>query len=201
MNNTTIEATTFPERLKEITSQSHKNLESLPVSVSIVSPSVTKEEYTHYLSLMHDVVKDAEENIFPQLEGVINGVSERNKTHLLENDLAALGYPKKDFKKPLSVVKDKFSDAFALGVMYVIEGSTLGGRFILKNINEALGYSAEDGAQYFAGYGNATGSHWKSFMNQMTQYEESSKNDTEIIAGANFAFDAINKHFTENTPK
>jgi heme oxygenase len=186
MNNTTIEATTFPERLKEITSQSHKNLESLPVSVSIVSPSVTKEEYTHYLSLMHDVVKDAEENIFPQLEGVINGVSERNKTHLLENDLAALGYPKKDFKKPLSVVKDKFSDAFALGVMYVIE---------------ALGYSAEDGAQYFAGYGNATGSHWKSFMNQMTQYEESSKNDTEIIAGANFAFDAINKHFTENTPK
>lgn len=201
MNNTTIEAATFPERLKEITSQSHKNLESLPVSVSIVSPNVTKEEYIHYLNLMHDVVKDAEENIFPQLEGIINGISERNKAHLLENDFTALGYTKEDSKKPLTGVRHEFSNAFALGIMYVIEGSTLGGRFILKNINEALGYSAEHGAEYFAGYGNATGSHWKSFMNQMTQYEESTKNDTEIIAGANFAFDAIKKHFTENTPK
>lgn len=201
MNNSPVEDINFPERLKRITSEAHVNLEKLPISVSIVSPDVTKEQYAHYLNLMHDVVKDAEENIFGKLDGIIDNIPERKKSHLLEKDLEVLGYQKESYLTPISAELKNISIPFALGVMYVIEGSTLGGRFILKNINNTLGYLENEGASYFAGYGNTTGSQWKNFMSQLARYEAETKNDVEIIEGANFAFNAINRHFTANTPK
>jgi len=200
MNYNSIEAETFLDRLRNITSQSHKSLEELPVSLSIVNPAVTQEEYAHYLWLMHDVVKDAETNIFPALTGIIPDLKERSKFRHLEDDLKILRESKSTYDTPLSN-EEKFSIPFALGIMYVIEGSTLGGRFILKNITEALGYDAQQGAKYFAGYGNATGSRWKNFLNHMVQYQEQQECEDEIIAGANFAFTRINEHFTQNTPQ
>ena len=127
-------------------------------------------------------------------------VADRHKAYMIENDLQSIGMNKNQTHKPLSAI-GIITPAFALGIMYVMEGSTLGGRFILKNINEALGYTGETGAQYFAGYGNATGSRWKNFINQMAQYEEENNNGEEIIDGANYAFDTINKYFFENTPQ
>ena len=198
-SNNAIDAATFLDRLRSTTSQSHTNLEKLPLSLSIVNPAVTEKEYAHYLSLMHDLVKDAEVNIFPLLSDIVPDLGQRNKALIIEKDLNILGQSKSDYSRPLSVEAVGSTPAFALGIMYVIEGSTLGGRFILKNITEALGHTAEHGAAYFAGYGNATGSRWKSFLNMMVQYEEEHGREDDIIAGANYAFDAIHNHFTKNT--
>lgn len=200
MNNTA-PTVTFLENLRSATAQSHTSLEKLPVSESIINPEVTKEQYTLYLSLMQDVVKDAEENIFPLLKNVVTDLKERNKNHLLSNDLTVLGYHKKEEIKPLSAALNNHSVAFALGIMYVIEGSSLGGRVILKNITDALGYTPENGASYFGGYGNKTGSHWKNFLAALTLFEAENNCAEDIIAGADFAFNAINLHFTKNTSK
>lgn len=201
MNDNAIEAETFLERLKKNTSQSHTHLENLPVSLSIVNPAVTKQEYAHYLMLMHDIVKDAEENIFPVLQNIIPDINERAKAQSIENDLSTLGINIAGFKKPLSSKLTNTSAAFVMGIMYVIEGSTLGGRYILKNITEALGYTANEGAEYFAGYGNATGSNWKSFLNLLVKFEKDYNCEEEIVNGATFAFDQITRHFTENSPQ
>lgn len=201
MNEHAIEAETFLDRLKKYTSHSHTNLENLPVSLSIVNPAVTKKEYAQYLTLMYDVIKDAEQNIFPALQNIVTDLSERGKSAYIENDLKTLGVDKQGYQKPLSSGNNNFSAAFAMGIMYVIEGSTLGGRFILRNISEALGYGPDNGAQYFAGYGNATGSRWKNFLNILVQYEKESNYEKEIIDGAAFAFKEITRHFTENSPQ
>jgi heme oxygenase len=198
INVNAIDTETFLDRLRNITAQSHKNLENLPVSLSMVNPAVTVNEYAHYLNLMHDVVKDAEENIFPHLKDIMPDLEERRKSQLLENDLVTLGISKTNYKKNLSTSLPVSSTAFAMGIMYVTEGSTLGGRYILKNISEALGLDANKGAQYFAGYGNATGSKWKNFLNILIEFEDENNNEDEIIAGAVFAFDRISIHFTEN---
>lgn len=58
----------FLDKLRQATAQSHTDLESLPLSTVIVNPDVTNAEYAAYLTLMHDVVADTEENIFPLLE-------------------------------------------------------------------------------------------------------------------------------------
>jgi heme oxygenase len=191
----------FLENLRSATASSHSGLEALPVSVSIMNPSVTNSEYALYLNLMHDVVKDAEESIFPIIYKSITGLDIYPKAQFIEADLKTLGFVKDSFLQPLSQNLDvtAITPAFAFGIMYVIEGSSLGGRVILKNISNALGHNAESGASYFSGYGAQTGSHWKAFLNALTEYESMNNCQDEIIAGANFAFDAINLHFTANS--
>ena len=195
MNNELTATETFLERLRAKTSVAHTNLEQLAVSVSIVNPNVTNDQYVHYLNLMHDVVKQAEEEIFPALTAFVSDLNERNKTFLLEEDLKVLGFSKTKSQKPFENA-DSMSPAFAMGVLYVIEGSSLGGRVILKNIHTALGHTEEKGASYFAGYGNQTGSKWKSFLNALTTYEAQTNNEEEIIAGAEYAFTTIGRHFS-----
>lgn len=186
---------TFLDRLRKSTAVPHTQLEELPVSKSIMKPDVSPAEYITYLSLMHDVVKDAETNVFPALSAIVTDMEERNKTILIENDLKGLGHSKSGYKTLFENVQD-YSNAFKLGIFYVIEGSSLGGRVILKNISAVLGYDETNGASYFSGYGNQTGSHWKSFLSTLVQYEDENNAEDEIIAGADFAFRTIAKHFT-----
>ena len=192
-----ITTTSFLENLRSKTNDSHKKLENLPVSASILSQNLTVDGYLHYLHLMHDVHVQTENVVFPILSDLIPDLEQRRKTALLENDIDAMGTSKKDSK---IVFKNAaaFSVACALGVMYTVEGSSLGGRFILKNINAVLGYDENHGAKYFAGYGNHTGSYWKNFLNILTGFEQQTGSDEEIIAGAQFAFDAIYDHFEQN---
>lgn len=187
---------TFLENLRSATAQSHTNLEALPISASIMNPEVTNAEYALYLNLMHDVVKDAEKNIFPAISEIVTDLNDRNKTHLLEQDLKSLGVVKDRDIKPLSESLSAPSKGFAMGIFYVIEGSSLGGRVILKNINTVLGHDIENGAAYFGGYGGQTGSYWKNFLSMLTQYEAENNNADEIIAGADYAFNAISRHFS-----
>jgi len=186
---------TFLDQLRANTANSHKNLESLAVSVSITSPNVTTEAYARYLQLMHDVIGDTEENIFPLLQNIFPDLEERRKLQWINADLAFLNHVRTTATFPFSKSSKTFSVPFAVGILYVVEGSSLGGRFILKNLQSALGYE-ENGVSYFNGYGNKTGSSWKNFLNILTEYEEENGNSDEIIAGADFAFQAIHKHFS-----
>jgi heme oxygenase len=83
--------------------------------------------------------------------------------------------------------------------MYVIEGSTLGGRIILKHIHTALGLDENKGASFFAGYGAETGIRWKKIMNIMSGYAVANKCEDEVIAGACHAFESIDKYFALNS--
>jgi len=184
----------FLDQLRADTADSHKNLEKLPLSMSIMSPTVSAEAYALYLNRMHDVVKNTEETIFPLLQNIFPDLEERRKLQLINADLSFLNAPKTEFKSPFTL-SEKISVPFAIGILYVVEGSSLGGRFILKNLQTALGYDQE-GVSYFNGYGNKTGSSWKHFLNVLTAYEEQNNVGDEIIAGADFAFQAIHSHFS-----
>ncbi len=188
---------TFLNNLRTKTAASHKGLEALPISKLIVDPKITVEEYALYLNLMHDVVQNLEEDIYPILSDLIADLSERKKAQLILEDLKHMGIQKKQTVAPFKDASE-ISVAFAMGMMYVVEGSTLGGRFILKNIQDSLGFDEEKGASYFAGYGNKTGSFWKKYLNSLTDFESENNSEAEIIAGADYAFQIIGKHLSEN---
>lgn len=185
----------FLHQLRQQTAQSHRGLESLPVSASITSPEVTKHQYAHYLSLMRDIIESFETRVFPLLVGIVPDLDARKKLAYLDADLTALDYTKtRDF----SIFGSDYSLPFAIGMMYTIEGSTLGGRYIIKNIESVLDYDENHGARYFAGYGNKSGSYWKNFINSLTAYEAETDSADEIIAGADFAFKTIHNHFQQD---
>ncbi|WP_269236194.1 biliverdin-producing heme oxygenase [Flavobacterium flavigenum] len=193
-NSIPLVSSVFLSDLKNQTSDSHRKLESLPISASILSPEMKKSDYIDYLSLMYDVHKSTENVIFPLLPEIITDLDQRRKSHLIEEDLAFLQYNKTGSNDIFNT--SKITIPFALGILYVIEGSSLGGRFILKNISKIPGLENNQGTHYFQGYGDKTGTFWKNFLGFLSEYEENYKCGNTIIEGAIYGFDSIYNHFT-----
>lgn len=192
-NLTSFTPSAFIGELKNQTSFSHKKLEKLSISASILSPEMKVSDYIKYLSLMQDVHKNTEELVFPLLSKIVTDLDKRKKSHLIEADFNFLHYNKTNFNPVFNV--NEVTVPFALGILYVVEGSTLGGRFILKNISTISGLDNEQGTSYFQGYGDNTGSYWKTFLGYLSKYEEEHNCGNTIIEGAIYAFDSIYNHF------
>ena len=189
----------FLQNLRNRTAQQHSLLEQNPASKNLLSAQVTASDYAAYLSLLYGFVKGFEENIFPLLQHHITDIEERRKTHLLIADLNMLGID----ETGIAVKPDHFfaevyhSNASALGGMYVIEGSVLGGAFIYKHLQATLGIEAIAGkATYFAVYGSETGSRWKNFLQAFCL--ASSGMEEEVIKSAAQTFSILH-HWFDNT--
>ncbi|WP_163397576.1 biliverdin-producing heme oxygenase [Flavobacterium fluviatile] len=192
-NLTSLVPSAFLNDLKNKTSDSHRKLESLPISASILSPQMKISDYTKYLSLMYDVHKNTENVIFPLLSEIITDLDKRKKSHLIQEDFNYLQYNKTN--SGVVFRNKEITIPFALGILYVIEGSTLGGRFILKNISKINGLDKGQGTLYFEGYGDKTSVFWKNMLGYLAEYEENYNCGNKIIDGAIFAYESIFNHF------
>lgn len=185
----------FTKRLKEHTAGAHRELEDLQLSKTILDSNLNREDYLLYLDLMHDVHLEIEKCVFPILRSEIPDLNQRSKIHLLENDFTVLEFKKKSNRELVGFWKEEYSTSFALGMLYVLEGSTLGGRIIYSHVKKSLGIDEYSGASYFSGYSDQTGLFWKSFIAELTAYELRTGEEKEIISGANHAFSQIKQHF------
>lgn len=89
-------------------------------------------------------------------------IAQRRTSLLLLNDLHALG--ELSSRIPLcESLPDITNKASAFGALYVLEGSTLGGRMIARMLQKKLPLSP-DSLQFFNGYGEATGAYWTRFL-------------------------------------
>ena len=90
-------------------------------------------------------------------------LSERSRSALILDDLATLGWSSREVESiPLcSELPETASLDQALGCLYVLEGSTLGGSIICRAVQQRLGPSP--GRSFFAGYGDRTGTMWNAF--------------------------------------
>lgn len=87
----------------------------------------------------------------------------RRKAHLLAADLADLGAsPEEIAGLPALSPRPVLTDAVeGLGVLYVLEGSTLGGKYILRDVSARLGVRPDWGGRFFASYGRRVGPMWR----------------------------------------
>ncbi|KAA0989902.1 biliverdin-producing heme oxygenase [Dyadobacter aurulentus] len=183
----------FIKTLRKETAESHQNLEDNPLSKALLDPDVTLADYQAYLSKLYGVTVVCEKQVFPELASVLPDLSERYKAHLIEKDLLATGLTDAQIQA-LPVHHFHFSRrSEAIGIMYVLEGSTLGGKIIYKHIHEKLGFTPESGAAYFWGYGTQTGTLWKSFVSILTQFAAENNDDPLVIESAKKTFTEINK--------
>ena len=139
--------------LREETAEAHRQLESLPLSRQIIAPGVSLVDYRRYLEVMYPVVAETEDRIFPLLREALPDLDLRRKLSLIESDLEVLGSDRKEKIPGFFAGDDVLTVYHAMGVMYVMEGSTLGGRVILKNLTASLGLSEDRGLRFFSGYG------------------------------------------------
>jgi heme oxygenase (biliverdin-IX-beta and delta-forming) len=83
------------------------------------------------------------------------------RAFLVDRDLAALGIPALDTHA--AFVPTLTDRAEALGSLYVMEGSALGGQLIAANLRHRLGIDADNGGAYFNGCGRGTALRWREY--------------------------------------
>ena len=87
----------------------------------------------------------------------------RLKVPALRRDLQALGVSTQSLAL-CDALPALHSQASVLGVLYVLEGATLGGNVLRKQMSERLGLDAHNGCAFLYVYGADTGRQWKAFM-------------------------------------
>ena len=83
-------------------------------------------------------------------------------------------------------------DTFARGAgcLYVLEGSTLGSRFISRRIEQDLQLRDGTGASFFNAYGESVGRRWKDFKSFVAAHVNSGQTD-EIVTAARQTFECF----------
>ncbi|MBN7816303.1 biliverdin-producing heme oxygenase [Algoriphagus pacificus] len=185
----------FSEKLKQATAVAHSQLEDQEISKALLSKEISLKDYCTYLQLMQGLLQSAENQVFPLLSNQLKSNSSRKKAYLIQEDLNFLGWKEESLKEPQVYFDQEYSEAFAFGIAYVFEGSTLGGRMIYKHVEDKLALTANSGASYFFGYGEKTGMMWKEFLEALNSFESENQQGDAIIAGAKHAFLKIKDTF------
>lgn len=118
---------------------------------------------------------------------------QRRRSGLLIRDLQSLGITHGDIAAlPRCANTPTFAELpEALGVMYVLEGSTLGGQFIAKLVYETLGLTEETGTAFFYSYGVEVGSMWRRFSDIAREEVVAPAAQQQFIAAAQSTFTAF----------
>lgn len=183
--------------IKEATRVKHDEIEQNGLMKSVAENSIDHKNYFQLIQKFYGFHKAAEKNLLTTelwKENNFN-IEQRRKTPLLQKDLEFLGYTN-DFTsiplcEDLPVLK---SDAARLGFLYVVEGSTLGGQVLSRQLNQKFNFTKEEGASYFNSYGKENlREMWFGFQALLESYANTNPNQTdEIINTAIDTFDKLN---------
>lgn len=123
---------------------------------------------------------------------VLDDIDERRKLPLLEADLHRLGGTCAEL--PICPDLPSGSDpSTALGVLYVLEGSTLGGRHLLAVVGRTLALGPDNGASYLASYGERVDAMWSRFGHAAEAYCADHERRTRAVESAVSAFAAMER--------
>ena len=82
--------------------------------------------------------------------------------------------------------------AHALGALYVLEGSTLGSRFILRDLETRIGAQIAGATRFLGGRGEAVRPMWQSFKAALDNFgREKPDLRADVVTGAERVFRAI----------
>lgn len=154
--------------LRDATRVVHSRIEGV---LPVLDPGLTRARYTRVIEAFYGFYAPLEKLLVRAAagEGAALLLERRAKLPLLVSDLHALGVTTAEISvlphcRNLPAIQ---SPSHAIGILYVIEGSTLGGQIIRKHLRAALDIDGSTGAAYFIGYGVATGAMWTAFADHV----------------------------------
>lgn len=150
------------EILKKNTAKYHDEIEQKLASNKLFEGTFNQDNYFKMLNVNYQFIQALE----PQIKGLLSEQDldflnkiNLNKLELLEKDLVELNLK---ISSPVEIELLKNREE-ALGALYVIEGSMLGGMVIAKQLKKYPELE-QAGFNYFGHYGQDIGSIWKSFV-------------------------------------
>lgn len=171
--------------IKENTRQFHDAVESKFESQKIFDKSYTLNNYRQILWFNYLFHLNFEDKVFEKIDDHTAReiqLEERRKLYLLELDLKSLDMESAEPNHEFSVA----SEAEAFGILYVMEGSSLGGNVIKKHLLQNPEFSGLD-FHYFGCYGEKTGELWNNFK-EILNNKFTESQFPEVLAGATKAY-------------
>jgi heme oxygenase len=169
--------------LRTATAAEHEQVES---ALALMDPELRRDRLVAVLGRLHAFWSAAETGLDewarrePAAAETVDW-ARRRRAHLFADDLRALGAASAPAPDPgLPAVGDTDQ---ALGRLYVLEGSTLGGTFISRHLATlpTLGPGARVGA--FSPYGTETGAMWHAYR-RVTRERVAAGGDADRLVGA-----------------
>lgn len=157
------------------------------------------DDYASVLKMFYGYFQPLESVIEQHLHsGHLPDLAERRKATFVLRDLQQIGHATAGLElcRLLPVVTNT---AQAFGAMYVLEGSTLGGKVIAKMLakNQVVPAGA---TQFFSGYGEQTGTRWKGFLEVLNQQTD----EATVLSAATETFSCLKcwmQHFFHHAGK
>ena len=117
----------------------------------------------------------------------------RRKLVLIADDLRSLGVTAAEIAAlpPISPCPAPRDFADAMGAMYVVEGSTLGGQIIARRLESSLGSAVAGALSYYRPYGPRCGSMWRAFLARLN--DEPAGAHDRIVASARATFAGLRR--------
>ena len=183
----------FLAYLKQATLPQHEALERNPYSIALLNPDIILDQYLDVLKRFYGFILPVEEHIYPLLAGELGHVDKFKRGHLLQNDLRILGLSETeiDLLPQMSNLPLATNTAEAFGIVYVLEGSKLGGQFISRHISQSLGILPEQGLGFFIGHGREAGLYWNEFRQAMATFAVANSQQQKVVNAAANTFDAF----------
>jgi len=180
--------------LREATAQQHLAVEQLPAMRALMRDSLSVPDYVQVLRRHHAALAGWEQRESAWLHASGDAAWRyQPRSPLLEQDLAALRAT-----PPLPAPAPPAHDAGSRwGMLYVVEGSRLGGRLIARQLRQSL-TDAAPALSYFE-LGHADPACWRRFQQRLEQALPTPQSRQAAVAGARAMFAHFHTHFALET--
>ncbi|WP_139921915.1 biliverdin-producing heme oxygenase [Hymenobacter sp. DG01] len=169
-------------RLRHETQPYHTALEQNAFNRALMAGTVTPEDTARFLAKLYGFLLPYEAALRAHSFPAEWEVAARCRARLIEQDVAqAAGLPQCPDMPPLRTRSQ------LLGALYVLEGSTLGGQVITRQLARA-GIAART---YFTGYAEQTGARWKSFCGLLSDAATHPAEQDEVVESAIVTFQKL----------
>ena len=187
-------------RLKAETDELHRMAEGRELQRRLAKGTVTREQYASFLAQMYLVHQGLERRLAEvhgehrAFEAVLRDYHQREPQ--LHDDLAFLGAdasriePTRRTRRLLGEI-DGDEPLALLGMLYVLEGSTNGSRFIAAALQRSQGLEPGPGLSYLDPHGELQRDRWLQFKQDMDAVGFTEAESAVLVRSAQTMFEAI----------
>jgi heme oxygenase (biliverdin-IX-beta and delta-forming) len=180
-------------KIKEATHIAHQQLEKKVVLR--LKAIRSNADYAALLKYFYAYFNALENAITPYVTAdVLPNITQRRDTSYLKNYIEELGSDVNDLPQVTLPAINNVVDA--MGALYVMEGSIMGGPYIVQMLQKG---GIDKGVSFFSGYGQNTGQMWDVFTAALNSVAATETEETAAIEAANQTFSNFGDMFVEET--
>ncbi len=178
------------QNIKEQTLPAHQKTEGIVVRQ--LKAVRSEEDYAEVLKGFYAYFRAVEDSIAPFVSTeVLPDLAQRRNSSYIRRDIETLGSSIDHLPKAQAPQVNNILEA--LSSLYVLEGSIMGGPYIVQMLNK---YGIHRGTSFFEGYGADSGRMWAEFTAVLNKYGADPDSHQQAIAIANQTFFNFGEVFT-----